>query len=75
MTASINRDRIKCFNCREYDYFVKDCPKSDTEKELEQIQQMFNLDDDKTALKVLVADTNDDLIRTNSDDAIDHLNL
>ena len=36
---------------------------------------MFNLDEDKTALKVLVVDIYDDLIRTNSDDAIDHLNL
>ena len=36
---------------------------------------MLNLEEDKTALKVLVADTNDDLIRTNSEEAIDHLNL
>ena len=35
---------------------------------------MFNLDKDKTALKVLVADTYDDLIRINSYDTIDHLN-
>ena len=24
--ASTNRDRIRCYNCREYDHFVKDCP-------------------------------------------------
>ena len=36
---------------------------------------MFNLDEDKTALKVLAADTYDNLIKTNSDDAIDHFNL
>ena len=36
---------------------------------------MYNLGEDQTALKVLVADTNHNLIRTNSDDAIDHLNL
>ena len=48
---------------------------SDMEKEeSEQIQQMFNLEEDKTTLKVLVANTHDD-IRTNSDEAIDHLNL
>ena len=35
----------------------------------------FNLDKDMTALKFLVADTYNDLIRTNSDDTIDHLNL
>ena len=34
-----------------------------------------NLDEDKMALKVLTADTYDDHIRTNSDNAIEHLNL
>ena len=41
----------------------------------EQIQQMLNLDEDKTALQVLVVNTYDDLITTNSDKTIDHLNL
>ena len=45
------------------------------EKVSEQVLQMFNLDEDKTALKVLAADTYDILIGTSSDDAIDHLNL
>ena len=36
---------------------------------------MFDLDEDKTSLKVLAADMYDYLIRANSDDAIDHLNL
>ena len=26
--ASTNRDRIRCYNCREYDHFVRDCPSS-----------------------------------------------
>ena len=44
------------------------------EKEQEQIQHMYNLDEDQTALKVLAADIYDNLIRTNSDNAIvDHL--
>ena len=59
----------------EYDHFTEDCPDSDTEKESEQIQQMFNLDKDKTVLKALPVDTYDDLIRTNSGNAIDHLNV
>ena len=33
-----------------------------TEKEPEQIQQMYNLDEEQTALKVLVTDTYDKLI-------------
>ena len=36
---------------------------------------MFNLEEDKTALKVLGENTYDDLIMTNSDETIDHLNL
>ena len=36
---------------------------------------MLNLEEDKTALKVLAANTYDDLIRTKSDESIDHLNL
>ena len=76
MRASINRDRIRCFTCRGYDHFTKDCLNiSDTEKEqLEQIQQMLNLEEDKTALKVLAANTYDDLIRTISDETVYHLN-
>ena len=55
LRVSTNRDRIRCFKGREYDHFAKDCPNiSDTEKEQsEQIQQMINLEQDKTALKVL----------------------
>ena len=49
---------------------------SQTEKEPEQVQQMYNLNEDQTALKVFAADTYDNLIRMNSDDAIeDHLNV
>ena len=75
LRASNNRDRITCFKCREYDHFVKDCPNSQTEKEPELIQQTYNLDENQRALKFLAADMYDNLIRTNSDDAIaDHLN-
>ena len=24
--ASTNRDRIRCFECREYDHFMRKCP-------------------------------------------------
>ena len=30
--ASTNRDRIRCFRCREYDHFAKDCLNSQSEK-------------------------------------------
>ena len=49
--ASTNRDRIRCYKCREYHHFAKDCPISKEEREMEQIQQMFNLDEEQTSLK------------------------
>ena len=33
--ASTNRDRIRCYNCRQYDHFVRDCPNSREEREQE----------------------------------------
>ena len=41
--ASTNRDRIRCYKCREYDHFKRNCPTSREEKEIEQFQQMLNL--------------------------------
>ena len=34
---STNRDRIRCYRCREYDHFAKDCPTSGEEKEIKQL--------------------------------------
>ena len=43
--ASTNRDRIRSYKCREYDHFVRDCPNSREERDLEQLQQMLNLEE------------------------------
>ena len=43
---SANRDRIRCFECREYDHFAMECPTRRENRETEQIQQMFRLDED-----------------------------
>ena len=43
--ASTDRDRIKCYNWREYDHFVRDCPSSREERDLEQLQQMWNMEE------------------------------
>ena len=42
--ASTNRNRIRCYNCRECDHFARDCPTSREERKLEQLQQMLNLE-------------------------------
>ena len=43
--ASMNRDRIRCFECREYDHFARECPTRQESRKTEQIQQMFNMDE------------------------------
>ena len=43
--ASTNRDRIRCHMCREYDHFVRDCPNSREERDLEQLQHMLNMEE------------------------------
>ena len=43
--ASTNRDRIRCYACRVYDHFARDCPKSREERDLEQLQHMLNMEE------------------------------
>ena len=43
--ASTDRDRIRCYKCREYDHFMRDCPNSGEERDLEQLQQMLNMEE------------------------------
>ena len=45
--VSTNRDRIRCYNCREYDHFARDCPTSREERDLEQLQHMLNLEEEE----------------------------
>ena len=44
--ASTNRDRIRCYACREYDHFMRDCTNSREETNLEQLQQMLNMEEE-----------------------------
>ena len=64
---------------REYDYFAKDCPASKEEREIEQIQLVFNLDKGQTSLNTLTTDMYDNLDKLNSLEEItlvqEHLNL
>ena len=54
-----------------------DCPTSQVEKDSEQIQQMYNMDEEQCSLKVLATDTYDNLNSINSVDetTVDHLNV
>ena len=42
--ASTNSNRIRCYACREYDHFARDCPNSREERDLEQLQCMLNME-------------------------------
>ena len=55
--ASTNRDRIRCYVCREYDHFARDCPNSREERDLEQLQHMLNMEEqDHQELSTLSSD-------------------
>ena len=58
--ATTNRDRIRCFECREYDHFARDCLTIQANREAGQIQQMFNMDEDQTILQTPLRDVDQD---------------
>ena len=45
--ARTNRDRIRFYIWREYDHFARDCPTSREERDLDQLQQMLNLEEEE----------------------------
>ena len=66
--ASMNRERIRCYKCTEYDHFTKDCPTSREERELEHLPQMLNLEDEQTSVKALVTNKQANFNRVNSEE-------
>ena len=34
-----------CYKCREFDHFMRDCPNSREERDLEQLLQMLNMEE------------------------------
>ena len=45
--ASMNRDRIRCYKCRENNHFAKGFLTSKVERESEEIQQMYSMGENK----------------------------
>ena len=43
----------------EYDQFARECPTRQEKREIEQIQQIFNLDGKQTSLQTSLMDTDD----------------
>ena len=72
----MNRDRIHCYVCREYNNFIGDCPISREEKEIGQLQQMLNLGDEQTIISS-TSSKQDDFNRDSSEENLraNHLNL
>ena len=73
--VTTNRDRIRCFECRAYNHFARDCPTRQTSREAEQIQQMFNMDEDQTLLQTPLMDTDQDKQTISPVETRDNLNL
>ena len=53
----MNRDRIRCFECRQCNHFMREYPTRQASREAEQIQQMFNMDEDQMILQTPLMDT------------------
>ena len=73
--ASTNRDRIRCYECSEYDHFARECPIRQANRETKQIQHMFNIDEDQTILHTPLVDTDEGQVTIIPMEARDTLNL
>ena len=73
--TSTNRDRIRYFECREYNHFERECPTRQASRETEQIQQMFNMDEDQTILQTPLIDTDEEQLNITLMEARDNFKL
>ena len=48
--VTTNKDRIRCFRCREYDHFANECPNTG-------IEVSDGYESDSAALQLMVTDT------------------
>ena len=73
--VTTNRDRIRCFECKDTNHFARDCPTTQANREAEQIQQMFNINDDQTILLAPLMDVDQDRQTISPVETRDNLNL
>ena len=68
--VTINRDKIRCYKCREYDHFANECPNSVTD-------DSDGYESDRAALQLITAEAgiHDNLDGTRLNEEQDYLNL
>ena len=68
--VTTNRDRIRCFRCREYDHFANECPNVGTDGS-------DGYESDKAALQLMTteADIHDNFDAARLNEEADYLNL
>ena len=66
----MNRDRIRCYKCREYDHFANGCPKTVTD-------DSDSYESDRVALQLITAEAeiHDNFDATRPNNEQDYLNL
>ena len=66
----MNRDRIRCYNCREYDHFTNECPHTVT-------YDSDGYESDRAALQLITAEAeiHDNFDTTRLNGELDYLNL
>ena len=66
----MNRDRIRCYKCREYDHFANECPNSVTD-------DSDGYESDRAALQLITAEAeiHDNFDATRLNEEQDYLNI
>ena len=66
----MNRDRIRCFRCREYDHFANECPNTGTD-----VSDGYGSDSAELQLMTTDIDIHDSFGVTRFTGEAEHLNL